>query len=148
MEVAVDSVSCREPSSCVAVQEVKAGDGSDRRADGGAGGNGPGFHFIVPTAFRQSVISQVAWTTWYGSAKALAEVADTLMRLRDPLLHTVRSMATLNVPKGMSAPTGHIVLSYLGIAEHRELVEEVMGEAFARVDLFSKLEYNLAACRT
>ncbi|MFJ3110292.1 hypothetical protein [Pseudomonas putida] len=143
MEVAVDSVSCREPSSCVAVQEVKAGDGSDRRADGGAGGNGPGFHFIVPTAFRQSVISQVAWTTWYGSAKALAEVADTLMRLRDPLLHTVRSMATLNVPKGMSAPTGHIVLSYLGIAEHRELVEEVMGEAFARVDLFSKLEYNL-----
>ncbi|MBM5459103.1 hypothetical protein H8F21_16160 [Pseudomonas sp. P66] len=40
-------------------------------------------------------------------------------------------------------PSNIILLSFLGIAEHRAIVAEVMGEAFDRVDLPSKLDFNL-----
>lgn len=114
------------------------GDGETHNGDGRSS-----FCYVVPPAYRQPMVNHAAWTTWYGSPKAVSDVADVLKRLRSPNLANVRGLATLNMPKGRSVPPATILLSFLGVASHRHIVAEVMGDEFERIDLGSKLEVNL-----
>lgn len=100
-------------------------------------------HFIVPPAYRNSMNCQAAWSLWYGSPKAVTDVADKLMRLRSPELSGVRGMASCGLPKRTSAPPANVLVAFLGVLEHREIVERVMGDEFQRVDIGSRLDFNL-----
>lgn len=142
MEVAVEPVERSDPEFCFVARQSETKDAS-LPSTLGPGSKRPFINFIVPAAYRQPMVNQAAWSVWYGSAKAVADVADALMKLRSPQLSTVRAMATMNAPKGRGVPSASVMLSYLGIADHRSIVREVMGEDFDRIDLASKLEYNL-----
>lgn len=100
-------------------------------------------HYIVPPAYRNVTNCQASWSLWYGSTKAVTDVADKLMRLRSPELNGVRGMASCGLPKRTSAPPAHVLVAFLGVLEHREIVERVMGDDFQRVDIGSRLDVNL-----
>jgi len=141
MDAAVETVSTADTELCVtdiSISDQINGSGDSQESDGRLR-----LSYIVPPAFRQPMVNQAAWTTWYGSPKAIADVTDVLMRLRSPKLNNVRGLATFNLPKGRSVPPATIMLSFLGVAEHRHIVAEVMGDEFDRIDLGSKLEFNL-----
>lgn len=141
MDAAVETVSTADTELCftdISISDQINGSGDSQESDGRLR-----LSYIVPPAFRQPMVNQAAWTTWYGSPKAIADVTDVLMRLRSPKLNNVRGLATFNLPKGRSVPPATIMLSFLGVAEHRHIVAEVMGDEFDRIDLGSKLEFNL-----
>lgn len=141
MDAAVENVSSAETELCVSDTSI-SGQGEASRASPESDGR-LRLSYIVPPAYRQPMVNQAAWTTWYGSPKAIADVTEVLMRLRSPKLNNVRGLATFNVPRGRSVPPATILLSFLGVAEHRHVVAEVMGDEFDRIDLGSKLEFNL-----
>ncbi|NMY11241.1 hypothetical protein HBO38_22810 [Pseudomonas veronii] len=141
MDAAVDTVTTADAELCVSdvsIPEQIVGRDDSQDSDGRLR-----LSYIVPPAYRQPMVNQAAWSTWYGSPKTVSEVADLLMRLRSPKLNNVRGLATFNVPRGRSVPPATIMLSFLGVASHRHIVAEVMGDDFDRIDLGSKLEFNL-----
>lgn len=103
----------------------------------------PPIRYVIPNVYRHAATAKVAWAVWYGAEKAVSDAADALLKLRSPALKGVRAMALGNLPKGVNAPPCQILCWYLGVEEHRALVSEAMGPAFARVDLGSKLDTNL-----
>lgn len=141
MDAAVETVTTSDTELCgtdTSISDQVEGRGGSQESDGRLR-----LSYIVPPAYRQPMVNQAAWTTWYGSPKAVADVTDVLMRLRSPKLNNVRALATFNVPRGRSVPPATIMLSFLGVAEHRHIVADVMGDEFERIDLASKLEFNL-----
>lgn len=107
-------------------------------------GERPPIRYVIPHVYRHAATSKVAWSVWYGSEKAVSDAADALLKVRSQTLKGVRAMALGNLPKGVNAPPCQILCWYLGVQEYRALVSEAMGPTFARVDLGSRLDTNLA----
>lgn len=141
MDVAVDSVTITDPGPSIEPQDEQQ-TGPTPPNPSATDSRSP-LTMVIPASYRQPVVSLAAWSVWYGSQKAVADVADTLMRLRNPKLNAVRALATMNAPRGRGIPSTSVVLSFLGIAEHRKIVREVMGDGFDRIDLPSRLDVNL-----
>ncbi len=111
MEVAAGAVRDNNQSDLTGqwLEEPSADSGGIIKAEN------PGrLHFIVPPAYRNAMNCQAAWSLWYGSPKAVSDVADKLMRLRCPELSGVRGMASCGLPKRTSAPPANVLVAFLG----------------------------------
>lgn len=104
----------------------------------------PEADYLVPKSFLIMQTATAAWAAWYGSEKAVSEVADTLRKLRSPEVATIWSVVVGQLPKGMNMLPAQVVAAYLGVQSNRDAVARAMGDKFVRIDVASRLEHNMA----